>query len=362
MATKAKSKEEITYSKSGVDRAARAAAKDFSAFGRTLTIGTFHTPYLNLVKSGDTHYSALLADGVGTKILLAQLADKHDTIGIDGVAMVANDAARCGLDCRLLVDIIDLHHSDKALISQLITGIEKGARLSGCSVVGGETADVPTLVAGFGKNPYNLNFSLYADADKDEVIYGTGIKPGDVIMGIGSSGIHSNGFSLVRKVLFSEWGGFYKDPFVQVDGLDKPLVEACLEPTMIYSKVVRQYHAGTFHAKAGVHITGDAYQKFENLFRFNKGVGLEFDNFEPQPIFTVLQDAARKLGKVITDEEMLRTFNLGWGFALILSPRYADDAQSFIQSKGFKCERIGRVTDNAGRISAKYNSRTFNLV
>ncbi|MFA5246837.1 MAG: phosphoribosylformylglycinamidine cyclo-ligase [Candidatus Micrarchaeia archaeon] len=362
MATKANAKDELTYSKSGVDRQARAAAKDFSAFGRTLTVGTFHTPYLNLIKSGDTHYSALLADGVGTKVLLAQLADKHDTIGIDGVAMVANDAARCGLDCRLLVDIIDIHHSDKALILQIISGIEKGAKLAGCAVVGGETADVPTLVAGVGKNPYNLNFSLYADADKDEVIYGTGIKPGDVILGIESSGIHSNGFSLVRKVLFSQWDGYYKDPFAKVDGLDKSLVETCLEPTRIYSKIVRAYHADTYHVKAGVHITGDAYPKFEKLFLFNKGIGLEFDNFSPQPIFGVLQDTARKLGKVITDEEMLRTFNMGWGFAIILSAEHADNAQSFISSKGFKCERIGKVNSNAGRISAKYKARTFNLV
>ena len=362
MAAKQKAFEEMTYSKSGVDRKARAKAKDFSAFGRTITVGTFHTPFLNLVKSGDTHYSALLADGVGTKVLLAQLADRHDTIGIDGVAMVANDAARCGLDCRFLVDIIDIHHSDKALISKIVAGIENGAKQAGCAVVGGETADVPTLVAGVGKNPYNLNFSLYAEADKDELILGTGLQPGDAIIGLESSGIHSNGFSLVRQVLFSEWGGYYKDPFAKVDGLDLPLVQECLTPTRIYAKTVRAFQKATGLAKAAVHITGDAYPKFDNLFAFNKGVGLEFDNFEPQPIFGVLQDTARKMGKNITDEEMLRTFNMGWGFALVVSAENAEGTIDFFANNGLACERMGTVTPKAGRIRAKYKGRSFGLV
>ncbi len=354
--------QELTYSKSGVDRKARAKAKDFSVFGRTMAVGTFHTPYLNLVKSGDIHYSALLADGVGTKVLLAQLADRHDTIGIDGVAMVANDAARCGLDCRLLVDIIDIHHSDKALISALVAGIEKGAKQAGCAVVGGETADVPSLVNGYGKNPYNLNFSLYAEADKEELILGTGLQPGDAIIGLESSGLHSNGFSLVRQVLFSEWGGYYKDPFTKVDGLDLPLVQECLAPTKIYAKTVRAFQKATGLAKAAVHITGDAYPKFDKLFAFNKGIGLEFDNFEPQPIFDVLQATARKMGKVITDEEMLRTFNMGWGFALVVPAEGAEGAMDFFTNNGFACERIGAVTSKAGRIEAKYKDRKFNLV
>jgi phosphoribosylformylglycinamidine cyclo-ligase len=358
----AKSKpKEITYSDSGVDRKSREGAKDFTAFGRTMAVGNFHTPYLNLVKNGDIHYSALLADGVGTKVLLAQLADKHDTIGIDGVAMVANDAARCGLDCRMLVDIIDVHHSDKGLISQLVTGIEKGAKQAGCAVVGGETADVPTLVAGVGKNPYNLNFALYADADKDELILGTDLAPGDSIIGLESSGLHSNGFSLVRKVLFSEWGGFYKDPFAKVDGLDKPLIEECLVPTRIYAKTVRAFQKATGLAKAAVHITGDAYPKFGKLFQFNRKVGLDFENISPQPIFDTLQETAKKMGKTITDEEMLKTFNMGWGFAIVVSNENSEGAIDFFANNGFACERIGTVTDNPGRITARYRSNTIKL-
>jgi phosphoribosylformylglycinamidine cyclo-ligase len=114
--------------------------------------------------------------------------------------------------------------------------------------------------------------------------------------------------------------------------------------------------------KAAVHVTGDAYPKFEKLLAFNKKVGLEFDNFKPQPIFKVLQDTARKLGKTITDEEMLRTFNLGWGFALIVSQENADSAIGFLQSRGFGCERIGKVNPSAGRITARYRGKRYALV
>ncbi|MFA6329836.1 MAG: AIR synthase-related protein, partial [Candidatus Micrarchaeia archaeon] len=110
------------------------------------------------------------------------------------------------------------------------------------------------------------------------------------------------------------------------------------------------------------HITGDAYPKFDKLFPFNKGVGLEFDNFEPQPIFGVLQATAKRMGKTITDEEMLRTFNLGWGFALIVSAENAEGAMDFFTNNGIACERIGAVNSKAGRISAKYKDRVFNLV
>ena len=192
---------EFTYSASGVDREARMLAKDFSAFEKGQK-GLKKTPFQNLIDGGN-NYSALLADGVGTKVLLAQLAGIHGTIGIDGVAMVANDAARAGLRPKFLVDIIDIYHSERGLISDLVRGIDKGAKIAGCSVVGGETADVPSIVKGFGSNPYNLNFSLYAEAQKQNTVLGTGLRPGDAIIGLRSSGIHSNGASLVRKILFS---------------------------------------------------------------------------------------------------------------------------------------------------------------
>lgn len=351
--------QELTYSQSGVDREKRKQAKDFSAFDKSL-VDAVRTPYLTMQSVGDDCV-ALLADGVGTKVLLAQLADKHDTVGIDGVAMVANDAGRAGLQPKMLVDIIDIHHSEPALVSSLIAGISKGAKQAGCAVVGGETADVPTLVNGVGSNPYNLNFSLYASAPSDEVILGTGLKAGDTILGLESSGLHSNGFSLVRSVFFKQWGGHYEDAFAKVDGLDKPLVEECLTPTRIYAKEIREFQSKNRTLKAAAHITGDAYTKFDKLLSMNKGTGLEFDNFKPQPIFGALQKTAGKMGKKLSDEEMLRTFNLGWGFALFVSPADADDAISFFSSRKIRCERIGTVTQKAGLVRAKYNSKDYSF-
>ncbi len=346
------STEPITYAASGVDREKRKAAKDFSLFQKGLK-GALQTPYLSLqCQSGKC--SALLADGVGTKVLLAQLAGKHDTVGIDGVAMVANDAARAGLSPKFLVDIIDLHHSDEELVAQLVRGIYRGAKLAGCAVVGGETADVPELVTGIGGNPYNLNFSLYAKSDEGDVIRGTGLRPGDVILGLQSSGLHSNGFSLVRRILFKQWGGYYGDPFAAVDGLDKPLIDECLAPTRIYARGICDYQSKVRTIKAAVHVTGDAYAKFGKLFAFNKGIGLDFSIFKPQPIFSVLQATAKKLGKTIADGEMLKTFNMGWGFALIVAKADADAAESYFSSKGIPCGQIGIVTQKEGRIAAQF--------
>ena len=350
---------EFTYSASGVDREARMLAKDFSAFEKGQK-GLKKTPFQNLIDGGN-NYSALLADGVGTKVLLAQLAGIHGTIGIDGVAMVANDAARAGLRPKFLVDIIDIYHSERKLIADLVRGIDKGAKIAGCSVVGGETADVPSLVKGFGSNPYNLNFSLYAEAQKQNTVLGTGLRPGDAIIGLRSRSIHSNGASLVRKILFSEWGGRYADPFAKIDGLDKTLVEECLTPTAIYAKEVCELQERTHLVKAAVHVTGDAYAKFAKLFPFNRGTGLSFDNFKPQPIFKVLQDAALKAGRRLSDEEMLRTFNMGWGFAVIVSPPNADEALGFFERKKIHCEKIGMVTQKEGLIEAKYKGKAFGL-
>ncbi len=353
---------QVTYGQSGVDRESRKEAKDFSIFEKGRK-GAISTPYQQVMEDADAgnSYFALLADGVGTKQLLSQLSGKHNMIGIDGVAMVANDAARAGLSPRYLVDIIDINHSEKSLVAQLLSGISKGAKQAGCQVVGGETADVASLVNGIGSNPYNLNFSLYASCKKEDLIAGKGLKEGDKIIGLRSSGLHSNGFSLVRRLLFSQWGGAYSDPFAKVDGLDLPLIEECLKPTRIYAKEICEFQHKAHSLKAAVHITGDAYSKFDKLLQFNRGAGLSFDNFKPQPIYSVLKGAAGKLGLELTDLEMLKTFNMGWGFALALAKEDADAALGYFSKAGFEPEEIGTVTPKDGLIEAKFNSKAHVL-
>jgi phosphoribosylformylglycinamidine cyclo-ligase len=178
---------------------------------------------------------------------------------------------------------------------------------------------------------------------KEKIITGTRIKPDDAIIGLRSSGLHSNGLTMARKILFKQWGGKH-DPQVRIDGLDKELVLEALEPTKIYVKPMLKT-AEEVNVKAAVHITGDAYLKFNNLTRFSSGIGFEFTNFKPHPIFHIIQETARELDLTITEEEMFRTFNMGWGFAIIVDKKDADKALNILEKADADAEQIGKVTN-----------------
>jgi phosphoribosylformylglycinamidine cyclo-ligase len=148
---------------------------------------------------------------------------------------------------------------------------------------------------------------------------------------------------MVRKILFQEWGGKH-EPNAIVSGLDRELVLEALEPTKIYVKPLLKT-AEEVTVKAAVHITGDAYLKFNNLARFSLGIGFEFNNFKPQPIFRVIQETAKEMGLTITDEEMFRTFNMGWGFAIIVDKTDTDKAMDTLEKADAHPEQIGKVVD-----------------
>ena len=148
------------------------------------------------------------------------------------------------------------------------------------------------------------------------IITGENIKPEDPIIGLASSGLHSNGITMARKILFKQWGGKYQPNDVP-EGLDREIVLEALEPTKIYVKPLLKL-ASEVKVKAAVHITGDGYMKFNNLANFSPGIGFEFNNFNPQPIFGLIQKTAAELGYCISDEEMFKTFNMGWGFGIIV--------------------------------------------
>jgi len=350
---------EITYAQAGVDRDSRKKAKKFDLFKRGLPNGTLKLPFNDLLPSPRKgEYYLLTADGVGTKVLLAELAGKHDTIGIDAVAMVANDAIRCGATPLDLVNIIDIHHSEPKLLAEILKGISQGAQEAGCRVVGGETADVPSLVTGVGNNPYHINMACYATVKKKQIIDGRGIRPGDAVVGLKSSGLHSNGLSLARRVLFAQWGGYY-NPGDYVAGLKKPLLLEALTPTRIYVKLVLAAMK-KFKVKAAVHVTGDAYAKFAKLSGASP-VGFRFDNFSPQKIFSTIQKAASQLGTPISDREMFRTFNMGWGFALVVSKRDAKPLVKFLEKQGEEAAIIGRATGKKGVVEIGYAGRQFTV-
>jgi phosphoribosylformylglycinamidine cyclo-ligase len=342
----------FTYATGGVDRELRAKSKkalkmlkktySFSRYG-----GVVQLPYGHIFPLGENRYLDLVIEGVGTKVLVAQLAEKYDTIGIDGIALAVNDVIRSGAKPLAVADNIHAQVSDPALVKQWIRGIAKGAVEAECVVPSGEIGDVAEVVKGLveGKG-FDMVVASIGEVTSEKIIYGRNIKPGDVVIGLRSSGIHSNGVSLARKILFKQWGGKY-EPLDIPNGIDREIVYEVLEPMKIYVKPLLKV-ADEFKVKAAVHITGDAYLKFDNLTRFSKGIGFEFDNFKPQPIFELIQKTASELGGTITDEEMFKTFNMGWGFAIIVDKIDRDKILEVLEKTKVDAEQIGRVTDSEG--------------
>jgi phosphoribosylformylglycinamidine cyclo-ligase len=338
-----------TYTDAGVNRAQRVESKKalknlqdtykYSSFG-----GVVRLPYGNIFPIAENTYMDLVIEGVGTKVLLAELAEKYDTIGVDAVAMAVNDVIRSGAKPLAIADNIHAQESNPTLVREWLKGITQGAAESECPVVGGETGDVSEIIKGIGQNAgFDMVVASVGEVERQAIITGENIKPGDPIIGLASSGLHSNGITLARKILFKQWGGKF-DPHDIPEGLEKEIVLEALEPTKIYVKALLKL-ANEVKVKAAVHITGDAYTKFNNLKASSPGIGFEFTNFKPQPIFGLIQKTAAELGYTILDEEMFRTFNMGWGFGIIVDKTEIDKAMNTLEQDTMKPERIGKVTD-----------------
>jgi phosphoribosylformylglycinamidine cyclo-ligase len=326
----------------------------FSRYGEVVQL-----PYGNIFPAGQNRYLDLVIEGVGTKVLVAQLAEKYDTIGIDGVALAVNDVIRSGAKPLAIADNIHAQVSDPALVKDWIKGIARGAVESECVVPSGEIGDIAEVIKGLVEGRgFDIIVATIGEVTSERIISGRNIKPNDVVIGLRSSGIHSNGVSLARKILFKKWGGRY-EPYDIPDGLDREVVYEVLEPMRIYVKPLLAV-AEELKVKAAVHITGDAYLKFDNLTQFSKGIGFEFDNFNPQPIFKLIQKTASELGGAITDEEMFKTFNMGWGFAVIVNKRNRDRALDVLEKTRVQAEQIGFVTDSEG-IKIHYKNREIIL-
>jgi phosphoribosylformylglycinamidine cyclo-ligase len=355
--------ESFTYAEAGVDRELRAKSKaalkvlretyGHSRYGRVIQL-----PYGNIFPVGDRYFD-LVIEGVGTKVLLAQLADKYDTIGIDAVALAANDVIRSGARPIAVSDNIHAHVSNPKLVAEWMKGIVKGANEAGCIVPSGEIGDVAEIIRGLSEGVgFDMVVACLGELEKDDIIFGDNIRPEDVVIGLRSSGIHSNGVTLARKVLFKKWGGKY-EPYDIPDGFDRELIYEVLEPMKIYVKPFLKA-AKNYEIKGAVHITGDAYLKFDRLMKFSKGVGFEFDNFKPQPIFELIQKTAPEIRAPITDEEMLKTFNMGWGFAVVVKKDYRDEIIDSFQRDKLQAEQIGKVT-RSEKIVASYKGRKILL-
>ena len=342
----------FNYADSGVDRELRAQSKKnlqllketykFNSCG-----GVVELPYGNIFPLDENRCLDLAIEGVGTKVLVAQLAEKYDTIGIDGIAMTVNDVIRSGARPLAIVDNIHAQVSDPILVEQWLKGIVRGATEAECVVSGGEIGDVAELIKGLIENKgFDMVIASIGEVKKEKIVSGKNVRPGDAVIGLRSSGIHSNGVSLARKILFKQWGGKY-EPHDIPDGLDREVICEALEPTKIYVKPFLAV-AETLKVKAAVHITGDAYLKFDRLAKFSENIGFEFDNFKPHPIFELIQKTAQELGWTIADEEMFKTFNMGWGFAIIVDRTDAEKTMKILDKMGTPSEQIGHVTNHEG--------------
>ncbi len=276
-------------------------------------------------------------DGVGTKLKIAFAMDKHDTIGIDAVAMCVNDVLAQGAEPLFFLDYVALGHNIPAKVEAIVAGVAEGCRQAGCALIGGETAEMPGMYA---DGEYDIAGFTTGVVEKSKLIDGTKVKVGDVLVGIPSSGVHSNGFSLVRKIV-ADAGLSLHQPCPELGG--RVLGEVLLTPTFIYVKEVLEVirHCDV-HGVA--HITGGGFdENIPRILRPGQGIEVQEGSWEILPVFKALE----KWGK-IPHREMFNIFNMGIGMVLALDAAQADAAIALLAKAGRKASVIGRVTDREG--------------
>ncbi|MBE6487407.1 MAG: phosphoribosylformylglycinamidine cyclo-ligase [Methanosphaera stadtmanae] len=324
----------VTYSEAGVDisleeKTVKALTGELS---ETLN-------YQNIIKN-EGHFAALVdfgskaiamsTDGVGSKILIANLMNKFDTVGIDCIAMVVNDILCVGAEPIAMVDYLAVEKPDPEVASQIGKGLNEGCKQSNIAMIGGETASLPKIIKDF-----DLAGTGIGIVDKDKIITGSDIKDGDVIIGISSSGVHSNGLSLARKALLEEANLKVDDPLPTDEKIT--VGEALLEPTIIYVKPIMDLLNNDIEVHGLGHITGGG---FSNLKRLNHNMSYHINNLpETLPVFKAIQDTG------IESKEMYHVFNMGIGFAVILDKEYKDAALEIL-NKYHKSYVIGEITED----------------
>lgn len=325
----------MTYADAGVD--IQAENRSIDAMKRVLTgrrtgFGAPMTDighYAGLIDMGDFAL-AMTTDGVGSKVLIADAICKWDTIGIDCIAMNVNDLLAIGAEPLAFVDYLALEAVDPARSEQIAIGLQRGAELSNMSIVGGETASLPEIIKGF-----DLAGTAIGYVRKDMVVTGEKIEVGDTILGVPSSGLHSNGYTLARKII-AQSGYTYLD---RRPGSGMTIGEELLTPTRIYMEILELIARCDVHGLA--HITGSGLLKLRRITNYGFSIT---DPLEVPPIFSFLQD----LGSV-DDAEMYRTFNMGMGFAVVVPE---DDSKQACRIMG--AQVIGRIVERgirAGNLS-----------
>lgn len=311
----------LTYAESGVDIHAENRSIDAMKAVLTSRRRGFGAPmteighYAGLLDMG-SFALAMTTDGVGSKVLIANAIKKWDTVGIDCIAMNVNDLYAIGAEPIAFVDYLAVEKVDPDRAAQIAIGLRRGAELSNMTIVGGETASLPEIIKGF-----DLAGTAIGVVDKDKVVTGEKIRIGDVLVGVPSDGLHSNGYTLARRIVAESKYTY----FDRMPGGEKTIGEELLTPTRIYSEIVELVAKCDVHGLA--HITGSGLLKLHRI----TPLGFEItDPLEPQPIFRFLQEQGG-----VEVAEMYRTFNMGMGFVVVLPESDAKDACR-IMGKGSK--------------------------
>lgn len=279
-------------------------------------------------------YLVVTVDGVGSKVLIAEMLNKFDTVGIDCIAMNVNDLICVGAEPLVFVDYYAIEKPDTKMANEIAQGLVNGAIQSKMAIIGGETATLPDIIRGHDGKGFDLAGTAIGMVEKKDLVLGDKIKPGDVIYGIESNGLHSNGYSLARKVLLDKHT--VND---EVEGIK--IGEALLAPTLIYvQEILELIKEAEIHGLAN--ITGGAFLKLARLLRQSKEeLGVLLDNMpEPLPIFKLMQ----KLGN-ISKKEMYKTFNMGIGFCIIAPASEEQKIIAICKKHGKKAQRIGSITN-----------------
>lgn len=310
--------------------------------------GLFQLDFENPLFSRNYKQPVLVSgtDGVGTKLKVAHLAERHDTVGIDLVAMCVNDVICCGAEPLFFLDYVAMSHDDPERLEQIVEGISQGCLQADCALLAGETAIMPDL---YQRGEYDLAGFCVGVAEKDHLIDGHAIAEGDAVIGVGSSGLHSNGFSLARKAIL-EFGKHDLDDYIE--SCDATVREMMLEPTIIYAPIVRRVlrHYKVKQVVHGIaHITGGGLcENLERIVPPGVSVKIERNSWEMPPVFDWIQ----KTGNV-DDDEMERVFNMGLGLVFVVSQFYAEAVRRMIDELGLKSWMIGHVEEAKDADDAK---------
>ncbi|MDQ3726203.1 MAG: phosphoribosylformylglycinamidine cyclo-ligase [Actinomycetota bacterium] len=325
------------YAKAGVDQ----GAADSAVAGLVRALGAIklgrpsaQVPlpghYASVIKIDERTGIALSTDGVGTKLVVAEELGRYDTVGIDCVAMNVNDVICVGAEPLAMLDYIAIEKADPAVCEEIGVGLARGAELAGVEIPGGELAQLGNLVRGV-----DVSGACFGLVALDAIVDGSAVQPGDVVIGLPSSGIHSNGYTLARTAL--------SDIPLDDERLGRPLGDVLLEPTEIYVKPVVELLRSEVDVRGLAHITSGGTK---NLLRLAAEVGYEIDDPLPAPpIFELIQERGE-----VSDEEMREVFNMGCGFCAVVPAADEEAALSLLRAHYSEARRIGQAVEGPRRI------------